>query len=155
MNPLPPKLPWSTPSIHTILLHLSSPCSRKDLPTSQLPPIFPPYLTAISPPGLTVRYLAGWDRVVQRFTSNVQNVSLLPPSPSLSQLVSGLPVTVPRLPPSYMPLSGVSYTPRHVTLNPSPYFLILCLINTFCFFTIFNPEIPIQYTISQHYPYPS
>ena len=26
----PPKPPWSTPSTYTILLHLSSPCSRKD-----------------------------------------------------------------------------------------------------------------------------
>ena len=26
----PPKSPWSTPSTHTISLHLSSPCSRKD-----------------------------------------------------------------------------------------------------------------------------
>ena len=67
-----------------------------------------------------VQYLAGWGRVVQGFTSNVKSVSLLPRSPS--RLVSELPVTMPRLFPSYMPLSGVSLTPRHVTLNPSPYF---------------------------------
>ena len=56
----PPKPPWSTPSSYTISLHLSSPCSRKDPPpfaTLQLPPIFPFYLTAISLPGLTIRYL--------------------------------------------------------------------------------------------------
>ena len=93
--------------------------------TPQLPPIFPPYPTAISLPGLTVRYLAGWGRVVQGYTSSVQSVSLLPRSPS--RLVSGLPVTVLRLSLSYMLLSGVSHTPRHVTLNLSPYFLIFCL----------------------------
>ena len=60
--------------------------------------------------------------VVQGFTLNV---SLLPPSPS--RLDSGLPATVPRLTPSFMPLSGVSLTPRHVTLNLSPYFLTLYL----------------------------
>ena len=60
--------------------------------TLQLPPIFPLYLTAISLPGLTVRYLAGWDRVVQGYTSSVQSMSLLPCFPS--RLVSGLPVIV-------------------------------------------------------------
>ena len=61
----PPKPPWSALSSYIISLHLSSPCSRKDPPpfaTLQLSPIFPLYLTAISLPGLTVRYLAGWDR---------------------------------------------------------------------------------------------
>ena len=43
--------------------------------TLQLPPIFPLYLTAISLPGLTVRCLAGWDRVVQGYTSSVQSVT--------------------------------------------------------------------------------
>ena len=33
---------------------------------------------SVSLPGLTVRYLAGWGRVVQRYTSSVQSVSLLP-----------------------------------------------------------------------------
>ena len=73
----PPKPPLSTPSTYTISLHLSSPCSRKDPPpfaTPQLPPIFPPYLTAISLPGLTVRYLAGWGRVVQGYTHQVFKV---------------------------------------------------------------------------------
>ena len=72
----PPKSPWSTPSTHTISLQLSSPCSRKDPPpfaTPQLPPIFPPYLTAISPTGLTVQYLVGWGRVVQGYRSIVQS----------------------------------------------------------------------------------
>ena len=58
----PPKPPWSIPSTYTISLHLSSPCSRKDPPpftTPQLSAVIPPYLTAISLPGLTVRYLAG------------------------------------------------------------------------------------------------
>ena len=61
--PLPPPLVY--PIYLPISLHLSSPCSRKDpLPfaTPQLPLIFPPYLTVISLPGLTVRYLAGWGR---------------------------------------------------------------------------------------------
>ena len=74
----PPKPPWSAPSNYTISLHLSSPCSRKDPPpfaTLQLPPIFPLYLTAISLPGLTVRCLAGWDKVVQGYTSSVQSVT--------------------------------------------------------------------------------
>ena len=124
----PPKPHWCTLSTYTILLHLSSPCSRKEPPLfsiPQLPPIYPLYLTAILPPGPTVWYLAGWDGVVQGFTSNLQSISLLTPSPS--QLVSGLPITVPRLSPSYMPLSNVSLTPRHVALNPSPYLLILYL----------------------------
>ena len=118
----PPKPPWSTTSTYTISLHLSSPCSRKDPPpfaTPQLPPIFPPYLTAISLSGLTVRYLAGWGRVVQGYTSSVQNVSLLPPSPS--RLVSGLPVIVRKPSLSYMLLNGVSLITRHVILNLSPF----------------------------------
>ena len=122
----PLKSPWSTPSTYTISLHLSSPCSRKDPPpfaTPQLPPIFP-YFTAISLPGLTVRCLAGWGRVVQGYTLSVQSVSLLARFP---RLVSGLPATVPKLLLSCMLLSGVSLTPRHVTLNLSFYFLILYL----------------------------
>ena len=93
--------------------------------TLQLPPIFPLYLTAISLPGLTVRYLAGWDRVVQGYTSSVQSVSLLPRSPS--RLVTGLPVIVLKPSLSYMLLSGVSLTPRHVISNLSPSFLTLYL----------------------------
>ena len=116
----PPKPPWSAPSNYTISLHLSSPCSRNDPP-----PIFPLYLTAVSLPGLTVRYLAGWDRVVQGYTSSVQSVSLLPRSPS--RLVSGLPVIVLKPSLSYMLLSGVSLTPRHVILNLSPSSPILYL----------------------------
>ena len=124
----PPKPPWSAPSNYTISLHLSSPCSRKDPPpfaTLQLPPIFPLYLTAISLPGLTVRCLAGWDRVVQGYTSSVQSVSLLPRFPS--RLVSGLPVIVLKPSLSYMLLSGVSLTPRHVISTLSPSFLTLYL----------------------------
>ena len=41
--------------------------------TPQLPPIFPPYLTAISLSGLTVWYLAGWGRVVQGYISSIQS----------------------------------------------------------------------------------
>ena len=81
----PPKPSWSTPSTYTISLRLSFPCSHKGPPpfaTPQLPPIFPPYLTAISLPGLTVRYMVGWGRVMQGYTSSVQSVSLLPRSPS-------------------------------------------------------------------------
>ena len=149
----PPNPPWSTSSTYTISLYLSSRCSRKDPPpfaTPQLPPIFPPYLTAISLPALTVRYLAGWGRVVQGYISNVQSVSLLPPSPS--RLVSGLPVTVLRLSLSFMLLSGVSLTPKHVTLNPSPYFLILYLsYQPSLPPIIFNPQIPIRYPISPQF----
>ena len=114
--------------------------------TPQLPPIFPPYPTAISLPGLTVRHLAGWGRVVQGYTSSVQSVSMLPRSPS--RLVSDLPVTVLRLSLFYMLLSGVSHTPIFVTLNLSPYFLILCQsYQPSLPPTIFNPQIPIQYPI--------
>ena len=56
---------------------------------------------------------------------------------ALSRPVSGLPVIVLRLSLSYMLLSGVSHIPRHVTLNLSPYFLILCLF--------FNPLCPLPY----------
>ena len=124
----PPKPPWSAPSNYTISLHLSSPCSRKDPPpfaTLQLPPIFSLYLTAISLPGLTVRCLAGWDRVVQGYTSSVQSVSLLPRFPS--RLVGGLPVIVLKPSLSYMLLSGVSPTPRHVISTLSPSFPTLYL----------------------------
>ena len=93
--------------------------------TLQLPPIFPLYLTAISLPGLTARYLAGWDRVVQGYTSSVQSVSLLPRFPS--RLVSGLPVIVLKPSLSYMLLSGVSLTPRHVISTLSPSFPTLYL----------------------------
>ena len=125
----PPNPPWSARSSYIISLHLSSPCSRKDpssLPSLRnTPPIFPLYLTAIPLPGLTVRYLAGWGRVVQGYTSSVQSVSLLPRSPS--RLVSGLPVIVPKPSLCYMLLSGVSLTPRHVILNLSPSFPTLYL----------------------------
>ena len=146
----PPKPPRSAPSSYTISLHLSSPCSRKGPPpfaTLQLPPTFLLYLTAISLPGLTVRYLAGWDREAQGYTSSVQNVSLLPRSPS--RLVSGLPVIVPKPSLSYMLLSGVSLTPRHVILNLSLSFSILYLSYQLSLApTIFNPQISIKYTIS-------
>ena len=121
--------------------------------TPQLPPIFPPYLTVISLPGLTVRCLAGWGRVVQGYTSSVQSVSLLPRSPS--RLVSGLPVIVLRLSLSYMLLSGVSLTPRHVILNLSSSFPILYLsYQPSLPPTIFNPQIPIQYTIPSQFSIP-
>ena len=58
--------------------------------------------------------------MVQGYISSVQSVSLLPRSPS--RLVSGLPVIVPKPSLSYMLLSGVSLTPRHVILNISPFF---------------------------------
>ena len=107
--------------------------------TLQLPPIFPLYLTAMSLPGLTVRYLAGWGRVLQGYTSSVQSVSLLPRSPS--RLVSGLPVIVPKPSLSYMLLSGVSLTPRHVILNLSPFFPTLYLSYQLSLPpTIFNPK---------------
>ena len=93
--------------------------------TLQLPPTFPLYLTAISLPGLTVRYLAGWGRVEQGYISSVQSVSLLPRFPS--RLVSGLPVIVLKPSLSYMLLNGVSLTPRHVILNLSPSFPTLYL----------------------------
>ena len=152
----PPKPPWSAPSNYTISLHLSSPCSRKDPPPSatlQLPPTFPLYLTAISLPGLTVRYRAGWGRVVQGYTSSVQSVSLLPRSPS--RLVSGLPIIVQKPSLSYMLLSGVSLTPRHVILNLSPSFPILYLSYQLSLPpTIFNLQISIPYTISSQFSIP-
>ena len=141
----PPKPPWFTPSTYTILHHLSFPCSRKDPPpfaTPQLPSIFPPYLTAISVSELTVRYLAGWGRVVQGYVSSVQSVSLLPPSPF--RLVSGLPDIVGKPLLSYMLLNGVSLTPRHVILNLSPFSPTLYLSYQLSLPpTIFNPQIPI------------
>ena len=93
----PSNPPWFTPIyLHNFTPSLTPMFSQRPPPfaISQLPPIFPPYLTAISLPGLTVRYLAGWGRVVQGYTSCVQSVSLLPRSPS--RLVSGLPVIVPK-----------------------------------------------------------
>ena len=107
--------------------------------TPQLPPIFPPYLTAISLPGLTVRCVAGWGRVVQGYTSSVQSVSLLPRFPS--RLVSGLPVIMPKPSLSYMLLSGVSLTPRHKILNLSPFSPTLYLSYQLSLPpTIFNPK---------------
>ena len=59
------------------------------------------------------------------------------------ELVSGLPVIVPKPSLSYMLLSGVSLTPRHVILNLSPFFqFFICPINSLCPPTIFNPQIP-------------
>ena len=121
----PPGLPHLITQSHST----SHPHALAKIPppfaTLQLPPIFPLYLTAISLPGLTVRYLAGWDRVVQGYTLNVQSVSLLPRSPS--RLVSGLPVIMLKPSLSYMLLSGVSLTPRHVISNLSPSFPTLYL----------------------------
>ena len=145
----PPKPP-SLPHLLTQFYSISYPHALAKTPppfaTPHLPPIFSPYLTAISLPGLTVRYLAGWGRAVQGYTSSVQSVSLLPRSPS--RLVSGLPVIVPKTSLSYMLLSGVSLTPRHVILNLSPFFPILFLsYQPSLPPIIFNPKIPIQYTI--------
>ena len=121
--------------------------------TPQLPSIFPFYLTAISLPGLTVRYLASWGRVVQGYTSSVQSVSLLPRSSS--RLVFGLPAIVPKTLLSYMLLSGVSLTPRHALLNLSPFFLIFYLsYQPSLPPTIFNPQILIQYTIPSKFSIP-
>ena len=123
--PKPPGLPHLVTQSHST----SHPHALAKTPPPfailQLPLTFPLYLTAISLPGLTVRYLAGWGRVVQGYTSSVQSVSLLPRSPS--RLVSGLPVIVPKPSLSYMLLSGVSLTPRHVILNLSPSFPTLYL----------------------------
>ena len=146
----PPKPPWSAHLI-TQSHSTSHPHALAKTPppfaTLQLPPIFPLYLTAISLPGLTVPYLAGWDRVVQGYTSSVQSVSLLPRFPS--RLVSGLPVIVLKPSLSYMLLSGVSLTPRHVISNLSPSFPTLYLSFQLSLPpTIFNPQIPIQYSIS-------
>ena len=81
----PPKPP-SPPHLVTQSHSTSHPHALAKTPppfaTPQLPPTFPLYLTAISLPGPTVRYLAGWGRVVQEYTSSVQSVSLLPRSPS-------------------------------------------------------------------------
>ena len=81
----PPKPP-SPPHLVTQSHSTSHPHALAKTPppfaTPQLPPTFPLYLTAISLPGPTVRYLAGWGRVVQGYTSSVQSVSLLPRSPS-------------------------------------------------------------------------
>ena len=133
----PPKPPWFTPSTYTISLHPSSPCSRKDpapFATPQLPPIFPPYFTAISLPGLTVRYLAGWGRVVQGYTSSVQSVSLLRRSPS--RLVSELPVIV---------------------LKPSLYALEWCISHSktcnFESITLFFNSLSVLSTLSALLPY--
>ena len=82
----------------------------------QLLHTYPTYPTATLLPGLTVWFLG---RVLQGSTLSVQSVSILPPSPS--QLHSGPPATVPRLTPFSMLLSGVSFTPRHVLLNLSPF----------------------------------
>ena len=101
-------------------------------------------------PGLTVRYLAGWGKVVQGYTSSVQSVSLLPRSPS--RLVSGLPVIVRKPSLSYMLLRGVSLTPRHVILNLSPFFPTLYLSYQLSLPPIiFNPKIPIHYTIPSQF----
>ena len=124
----PPKPPWSTPSTYTISLHLSSPCSCKD-PPSLHNTTATSHLSSLSHSDISAwadgSDLVGWGRVVQGYTSSVQSMSLLPPSPS--RLVSGLPVIVPKLSLSYMLLSGVSLTPRHVILNLSPFFPTLYL----------------------------
>ena len=113
--PKPPGLPHLVTQSHFTSHPHALAKTPSPFATLQLPPTFPLYLTAISLPGLTVRYLAGWGRVVQGYTSSVQSVSLLPRSPS--RLVSELPVIVPKPSLSYMLLSGVSLTPRHVILN--------------------------------------
>ena len=70
--PKPPGLSHLLTQSHSI--SHSHALAKTPLPfaTLQLPPTFPPYLTAISLPGLMVRYLAGWGRVVQGYTSSVQ-----------------------------------------------------------------------------------
>ena len=124
----PPKPPWSAPSSYTISLHLSSPCSRKD-PPSLCNTAATTHLSTLSHSDISVwtdsSVPVDWGRVVQGYTSSVQSVSLLPHSPS--QLVSGLPVIVPKPLLSYMLLSRVSLTPRHVILNLSPSFPTLYL----------------------------
>ena len=151
----PPK-PAALPHLLTQFHSTSHPHALAKAPppfaTPQLPPIFPPYLIAIFLPVLTVRYLAGWGRVVQGYTSSVQSVSLLPRSPS--RLVSGLPVIVPKPSLSYMLLSGVSLTPRHVILNLSPFFrFFICPINPLCPLPYLTPNpYPIHNPFSILYP---
>ena len=70
----PPNPPWST--LSTTQFHSTShPHTLAKTPppfaTPQRPPIFSPYATAISLSGLTVRYLAGWGRVMQGYTLSV------------------------------------------------------------------------------------
>ena len=106
--PKPPGLPHLITQSHSTSHPHALAKTPPPFATLQLPSIFPLFLTAISLPGMTVRYLAGWDRMVQGYTSSVQSVSLLPRFPS--RLVSGLPVIVLKPSLSYMLLSGVSLT---------------------------------------------
>ena len=150
--PKPPGLPHLLIQFHSISHPHALAKTPPPFATPQLSPIFPPYLIAIYLLGLMVRHLAGWGRVVQGYTSSVQSVSLLPRSPS--QLVSRLPVIVPKPSLSYMLLSGVSLTPRQ-TLNLSPFSPTLYLsYQPFLPPTIFNPRIPIQYTLPFQFSIP-
>ena len=121
----PPKPPWSAPSNYTISLHLSSPCSRKD-PPSLRNTAATSHLSTLSHSDIS----AWTDGLVpgglgQGYTSSVRSVSLLSRFPS--RLVSGLPVIVLKPSLSYMLLSGVSLTPRHVISTLSPSFPTLYL----------------------------
>ena len=66
------------------------------------------------------------DRVVRRHTTNATTIK---------------PAIAPRSMPLSMLLSGVSLTPRHFRLDPSPCSLTLYLSynNSFCSFTLLNP----------------
>ena len=124
----PPKPPWSSPSNYTISLHLSSPCFHKD-PPSLRNTAATTHLSTLSHSDISAwtdgSVPGGLGQGGAGYTSSVQSVSLLPCSPS--RLVSGLPVIVPKPSLSYMLLSGVSLTTRHVVLNLSPSFPTLYL----------------------------
>ena len=124
----PPKPPWSAPSNYTISLHLSSPCSRKDPPslrntaaTSHLSTLSHSDISAwtdgLVPGGLG----QGGGGIHIKCTKCVTATSL--------SFSTGLWARVIVLKPSlsYMLLSGVSLTPRHVISTLSPSFPTLYL----------------------------
>ena len=149
----PPNPPWSTPSTYTISLYLSSPCSRKDPPslrnttaTSHFSSLSHSDISAWTDGSVPGGLGQGGAGIHIKCTKCVTATSL--------SFSTGLWTT------SYsaeifailMLFSGVSFTPRHVTLNLSPFFrLFTCPINSLFPPTIFNPQIPIQYTIPSQF----
>ena len=144
------------PSTYTIPLHLSSPCFRKDPPpfaTPQLPPIFPPYLTAISAwtDGLVPGGLGqGGAGIHIKCTKYVTATSL-----SFSTGLWATSYSAEAFAILHALKWCISLKTCTVILNLSPFFPTLYLSYRLSLPpTIFNPQIPIQYTIPSQFSIP-
>ena len=152
----PPKPPWFTPSTYTISLHLSSPCSRKD-PPSLRNITTTSHLSTLSHSDISVWTDGSVPSGLGQGGAGIhikcsKCVTATPLSFSTGLWATSYSAETFA---TYMLLNGVSLTPRHVILNLSPFSPILYLSYQLSLPPIiFNPQIPIQYTIPSQFSIP-